>query len=230
MSDRRSSYSRRTSRTWQPYSRADHFPGAGRSRWSPGPSSKLCQAAALTRIMSATPSRGKLLVSRPHSGQGRCSTQVQSLVSGSMVITRTVPITLRAAGRPCRSEGPARFYPVSSRSSVAGSAPATSSTFKRLRVPATRVTEERLTPNAAATKASAAAVALPSAARSLTRTTRASSWCPPTPGREDPGRTRTAIRTRPVCAPYAGRSAAALALRPSNHPLVPRTGCEPTLP
>ena len=55
------------------------------------------------------------------------------------------------------------------------------------------------TPNAAATEASAAAVALPSTARSLTRTTRAPSCSPPTPGRADPGRTRTAIRTAPVC-------------------------------
>src|SRR5580658_8169587 len=97
--------------------------------------------------------------------------------------------------------GQARSYRASSRSSVAGSAPATSSIFTRLRAPATTVTELRLTPNSAATKATAAAVARPFTARSLTRTTRASSWCPPTPGRADPGRTRTVIRTPPVCAP-----------------------------
>lgn len=95
----------------------------------------------------------------------------------------------------------ARSYCASSRSSARGSAPCTSSIFARLRVPATSVTEWALTPNAAATEASAAAVALPSAAGSLTRTTRAPSCCPPTPGRADPGRTRTAIRTPPVCAP-----------------------------
>jgi len=98
-----------------------------------------------------------------------------------------------------------RSYRASSRSSVPGSAPATSSIFTRLRAPATSVTEPRPTPNAAATDASAAAVALPSAARSLTRTTRAPSCSPPTPGRADPGRTRTVMRTPPVCAPSAYR-------------------------
>ena len=123
--------------------------------------------------------------------------------SGSSALTTAMP---------CRGEsvpicGPARSYRASSRSSVAGSAPATSRIFSRLRAPATTVTELRLTPNAAATKASAAAVALPCTARSLTRTTRASPWCPPTPGRGDPGRTRTTIRTPPVCArtPPGGR-------------------------
>ncbi len=33
-------------------------------------------------------------MSRPHSGQGRCSTQVQSLVSGTIVMAQTIPITL----------------------------------------------------------------------------------------------------------------------------------------
>ena len=103
--------------------------------------------------------------------------------------------------------GLARSYRLSSRSSTPGSAPATSSIFTRLRDPATSVTEPWPTPNAAATEASAAAVALPSTARSLTRTTRAPSCSPPTPGRADPGRTRTAIRTAPVCAPHAVPSA-----------------------
>ena len=76
-----------------------------------------------------------------------------------------------------------------------------------LRGPVTSVTEPRPTLKAAATKASAAAVALPSTACSLTRTTRAPSCSPPTPGRADPGRTRTAMRTRPVCAAHAAPSA-----------------------
>ena len=107
----------------------------------------------------------------------------------------------------------ARSYRLSSRSSTLGSAPATSSIFTGLRDPATSVTEPWPTPNAAATEASAAAVALPSTARSLTRTTRAPSCSPPTPGRADPGRTRTAMRTAPVCAPHAVPSASG----PSRH-------------
>jgi hypothetical protein len=109
--------------------------------------------------------------------------------------------------------GLARSYRASSRSSVRGSAPATSSIFTRLRVPATSVTERRPTPNAAATEASAAAVAFPSAAGSLTRTTKAPSCSPPTPGRADPGRTRTATRTLPVCAPPRRPAAGSSRLR-----------------
>jgi hypothetical protein len=113
--------------------------------------------------------------------------------------------TLGANVRICRREsvpkrGLAPPDRASSRSSVLGSAPATSSIFARLRAPATSVTEPRPTPNAAATDASTAAVAWPSTARSLTRTTRAPSCSPPTLGRAEPGRTRTAIRTPPVCA------------------------------
>jgi len=120
--------------------------------------------------------------------------------------------------RFCRWEsiptcGLARSYRPSNCSSTLGSAPATSSIFTRLRDPATSVTEPWPTPNAAATEASAATVALPSTARSLTRTTRAPSCSPPTPGRADPGRTRTAIRTAPVCAPHAVPSASG----PSRH-------------
>jgi hypothetical protein len=47
--------------------------------------------------------------------------------------------------------------------------------------------------------ASVASVAWPSTARALTRTTSAPSRSPPTPGRGEPDRTHTVIRTTPVC-------------------------------
>ena len=50
-------------------------------------------------------------------------------------------------------------------------------------------------------------MARPSAARSLTRTTSAPPCLPPTPGRAEPGRTRTVMRTTPVCLRPAGPSA-----------------------
>src|ERR1700722_13474476 len=71
----------------------------------------------------------------------------------------------------------------------------------RLEAPETRRTQLRRTPNAPATAASAASVALPSTARSLTRTTRAPACSPPTPGRAEPGLTRMAIRMPPVSRP-----------------------------
>src|SRR6516164_2853889 len=99
---------------------------------------------------------------------------------------------------PGQQAGAAGYW-ASRRSSTAGSAPATSTILRRLAAPATSVTAWRRTPNAAATAASAAAVARPSTARSLTRTTSAPSYSPPTPGLADPGRTQTAMRTAPVC-------------------------------
>jgi len=80
-----------------------------------------------------------------------------------------------------------------------GSPSATSTTLVRPDAPATRLTSYRRTPNAAATAASAASVALPSTARALTRTTSAPACSPPTAGRAEPGRTRIVIRTCLVC-------------------------------
>jgi hypothetical protein len=80
-----------------------------------------------------------------------------------------------------------------------GSPAATSTILVRLKAPVTSVTAPRRTPNAVATAASAASVALPSTARALTRTTRTSACPPPTPGRDEPGRTRIVIRIRLVC-------------------------------
>jgi hypothetical protein len=80
-----------------------------------------------------------------------------------------------------------------------GSPSATSTILVRPDAPATSVTAPRRTPNAAATAASAASVALPSTARALTRTIRAPACPPPTPGRAEPGRTRIVIRTYQVC-------------------------------
>jgi hypothetical protein len=65
-----------------------------------------------------------------------------------------------------------------------------STTLVRLEAPDTSRTAPRRTPNDPATAASAASVALPSTARALTRTTRAPSCPPPTPGRAEPGLTR----------------------------------------
>jgi len=87
----------------------------------------------------------------------------------------------------------------SSLSRTAGSAPATSSVFVRLAFPVTSVTAWPRTPNAEATAARAAAIAWPSTARALTRTTSAPSCSPPTPGWVEPGLTRMVIRTNPVC-------------------------------
>lgn len=78
--------------------------------------------------------------------------------------------------------------------------------FVRLAAPVTSVTSRRRTPKAAATAVSVAAVAFPSTARALTRTTSAPSCSPPTPGRADPGRTRIIIRTLPVCPATGVRS------------------------
>src|SRR6516162_9055161 len=91
ISSSRWSYSRNTSRTWQAYSSGDHLPGSGRARASLAPSSAACQAAALAMIMPGTASAGKPWVSKPHSGQGRCRTQVQSLVSGVIVMPACYP-------------------------------------------------------------------------------------------------------------------------------------------
>ncbi len=79
-----------------------------------------------------------------------------------------------------------------------GSSASMSTILVRLEAPETRRTALRRTPNDPATAASAASVALPSTARALTRTTRAPSCSPPTPGRAEPGFTRIAIRMQPV--------------------------------
>jgi hypothetical protein len=79
-----------------------------------------------------------------------------------------------------------------------GSSASISTILVRLEAPETRRTALRRTPNDPATAASAASVALPSTARALTRTTRAPSCSPPTPGRAEPGFTRIAIRMQPV--------------------------------
>jgi hypothetical protein len=87
-----------------------------------------------------------------------------------------------------------------------GSPLATSTTLVRPDAPATRLTSPRRTPNAAATAASAASVALPSTARALTRTISAPPWSPPTAGRAEPGRTRIVIRMCLVCPSKGGNS------------------------
>jgi hypothetical protein len=79
-----------------------------------------------------------------------------------------------------------------------GSPESMSTTLVRLRAPETRRTALRRTPNESATAVSAASVALPSTARALTRTTRAPSCSPPTPGRAEPGFTRIVIRMQTV--------------------------------
>lgn len=67
-----------------------------------------------------------------------------------------------------------------------GSPSATSTTLVRPDAPATRRTSPPRTPNAAATVASSASVALPSTARALNRTTSAPPCSPPTAGVPSP--------------------------------------------
>ncbi len=67
---------------------ADQAPGDGRRALSPGPASTSCHCQALRRIIPAIASRAKPCASRPQSGDGRPSTQVQSLVSGTIVTAR----------------------------------------------------------------------------------------------------------------------------------------------
>jgi hypothetical protein len=148
---------------------------------------------------------GRCLVPRLHVAYS--SLQARRTAAAALLCPPPAPAgTARAATPRAAQAQPStvlgqRCYRASSRSSVRGSAAATSSILTRLRAPATSVTERRPTPNAAATEASAAAVAWPSAAGSLTRTTRAPSCCPPTPGWADRGRTRIVMRTPPVCTP-----------------------------
>ena len=87
-----------------------------------------------------------------------------------------------------------------------GSSASMSTILVRLEAPETRRTALRRTPNDPATAASAASVALPSTARALTRTTRAPSCSPPTPGRAEPGFTRIAIRMQPVSTSNCGQA------------------------
>jgi len=90
-----------------------------------------------------------------------------------------------------------------------GSPASMSTILVRLEAPETRRTAWRRTPNESATAVSAASVALPSTARALTRTIRAPSWSPPTPGRAEPGLTRMVIRIKQYRRPIPARSAAA---------------------
>jgi hypothetical protein len=84
-------------------------------------------------------------------------------------------------------------------------------TLVRLEAPETRRTAPRRTPNESATAASAASVAWPSTARALTRTIRAPSCSPPTPGRGEPGFTRIVTRM-PVLFPVAATVVSKIAL------------------
>jgi len=105
----------------------------------------------------------------------------------------------RAALAAETASGAARFAAGAGRHGSFGSPPATSTILVRLDVPATSVTALRRTPNALATEASAASVALPSTARALTPTIRAPARSPPMAGWAEPGRTQIVIRTAPVC-------------------------------
>ena len=91
-------------------------------------------------------------------------------------------VSLLQPGRA--SPGSAQPRPgLASRSArMRGSPASTSMTLVRLDAPDTSVTALRRTPNAPATAASAASVALPATARALTRTTRAPACSPQTPG------------------------------------------------
>ena len=71
-----------TSCTWQAYSRVDQRSGRVRSA-APGSASSACQTRAFARKARGSRAARPSLTSRPHSSQGRSSTHVQSLVSGS---------------------------------------------------------------------------------------------------------------------------------------------------
>src|SRR6185437_6222107 len=101
---RRWSYSLSTSRTWQPYSSGDHLSGRGR-RAASAAASDTRQKVAFPRIIAGMLSRANELVSRPHSGQGRSSTHVQSFASGTIVITQNAssPLGRRSRAGPRQS-------------------------------------------------------------------------------------------------------------------------------
>src|SRR5450631_478092 len=82
---------------------------------------------------------------------------------------------------------------------VSPAASAISRVFVRLEAPLTRTTSRFAIPKATATASTTAAVALPSTARSATRTTSMPSCEPPTPGWRLPGCTRTTILITPPC-------------------------------
>ncbi len=106
----------------------------------------------------------------------------------------------------------------SSAARTRGSPVSMSTILVRLDTPETRRTALRRTPNASATAASAASVALPSSALALTRTTRAPACSPPTPGRAEAGLTRMAIRMQPVSRSALAQSAALQARTPLDGP------------
>src|SRR5262245_40544358 len=104
---------RKTSRTWQAYSRADQRSSAGRrATRSAGRASTARQAAAVSRTMPATASRSMAPASKPHSGQGRSSTQVQSLVSGSIGTAATLPTVAGPGPRDFGAAGSAQHEQV----------------------------------------------------------------------------------------------------------------------
>src|SRR5690606_25121740 len=80
---------RYTSRTWQPYSTADHCAGDGRCA-AFGSASSSGHAAAFSRTRSPRRATSTVAGSYPHSGHGRSSTHVQSLSSGTIAIPTTV--------------------------------------------------------------------------------------------------------------------------------------------
>ncbi len=134
---------------------------------------------------------------RPLSPGRQCAYRSWPVASGRIRLPRG---RRPPQGPPVNREGGHPWPGVTRRSArMRGLPPVTSTTLVRPDAPATSVTAPRRTPNAAATAASAASVALPSTARALTRTIRAPACPPPTPGRAEPGRTRIVIRTCLVC-------------------------------
>lgn len=161
-----------------------------------------------------SPSRTGLTQTCPtdahRTGRSELIEQVRPIVCWSCVLNVMGHIVhdrrLRLAGMFMRSlmidgrttaasrRGRKRLGAASSDARTRGSPASMSTILVRLEAPETRRTELRRTPNEPATAASAASVALPSTARALTRTTRAPSCSPPTPGGAEPGLTRIVIR------------------------------------
>ena len=165
--------------------------------------------AARIRRSGASCGRARAGTSATDCGRGRRDVRAGPLGKLRSGIVRRL-LADSATAPESRSVRQLPIGAASSAARICGSAPPISTILVRLDAPATSRTALRRTPNAPATAASAASVALPSTARALTRTTRAPARSPPTPGRAEPGLTQMAIRMQPVsrAAPAAARGRA----------------------
>jgi hypothetical protein len=147
----------------------------------PSPGMQACMAAT-TITTGPRPAKGRCLgcTSFRHLSLGRWSPSVPAIVVACLGLSEG-GVPAPAWPRPRAGDQPESG--LASRSArMRGSPASISTTLVRLDAPDTSVTALRRTPNAPATAASAASVALPPTARALTRTTRAPACSPRTPG------------------------------------------------